>query len=118
MEAKKIPPPVVDPTQRVDYQSTLVPTNYVCHKCEITGVKLWREYHAHLKDQSLLCSKCSGEEQRKDVSSITNEGKINNSDQIGCRVPAVPTKENDTYWGYSFIPEEGQKWWKRLPNLL
>ena len=39
------------------------------------------------------------------------------SDQIGWRIPAIPTKENDTYWGYTSVPQEGCDWWYRLPTL-
>lgn len=37
------------------------------------------------------------------------------TDQIGWLVPAVPTKENDTFWGYSSVPENGCNWWDNLP---
>lgn len=39
------------------------------------------------------------------------------TDQIGWRVPAVPTEENDSYWGYTSVPQEGCDWWNRLPTL-
>ncbi len=39
-------------------------------------------------------------------------------DQIGWLVPAVPTKEGDTYWGYTSVPQAGVKWWERLPINL
>ena len=121
-EVKQIPP-IVDPTQKVDYSSAVVPTNYACHKCGVTGVKLWREYQTFLNHQSLLCCKCSGEEQNKDVKSIDDRGRIESelggrTDQIGWRIPAVPTKDNDTYWGYTSVPEDGVQWWKRLPTVI
>ena len=37
------------------------------------------------------------------------------TDQIGCRVPAVPTEEGDTFWGYISVPREGCDWWSSLP---
>jgi hypothetical protein len=37
------------------------------------------------------------------------------TDQIGWRVPAVPTEENDTYWGYTSVPQPGCDWWYNLP---
>lgn len=122
MEVTQIPP-IVDPTQKVDYSLVIVPTNYVCHKCRATGVKLWREYNALLDHQSLFCCKCSGEEQNKDVKNIDDRGRIESefggrTDQIGWRIPAVPTKDNDTYWGYTSVPQDGVEWWKRLPNVV
>jgi hypothetical protein len=39
------------------------------------------------------------------------------TDQIGWRIPAVPTEANDTFWGYTSVPEAGCKWWNRLPTL-
>lgn len=38
------------------------------------------------------------------------------TDQIGWRVPAVPT-EDGTYWGYSSVPTPGVNWWKKLPSF-
>jgi hypothetical protein len=39
------------------------------------------------------------------------------TDQIGWRVPAVPTEEGDTYWGYTSVPDPGVEWWQNLPAL-
>lgn len=44
----------------------------------------------------------------------TERAKTN---QIGWRVPAIPTEENDTYWGYTSVPQAGCDWWYRLPTL-
>lgn len=38
------------------------------------------------------------------------------TNQIGWRVPAVPTPENDTYWSYTSVPQAGCDWWHRLPS--
>lgn len=38
------------------------------------------------------------------------------TDQIGWRVPAIPTEENDTYWGYTSVPQPGCDWWASLPT--
>ncbi len=48
----------------------------------------------------------------------TTETKIERekTDQIGWRMPAVPTAENDTYWGYTSVPQAGCDWWHRLPS--
>lgn len=40
------------------------------------------------------------------------------TDQIGFRVPAVPTEENDTFWGYTSVPEAGCIWWGNLPTRM
>lgn len=111
--------PIVDPTQTVDYSSNLTPLNYMCHKCGTSGVKLWREYQTFLSHQSLLCVVCSGKEQKKDINGIDKSGRTKQeygmTDQLGWRIPAVPVVENDTYWGYTAVPEDGVLWWKRLP---
>lgn len=112
--------PIVDSTQPVDYSSTNVPTTYHCNNCKAIGVKLWREYQTFLNNQTLLCVICSGKEQEKDTSNVDKNGLRDSgsgkTDQIGWRIPAVPTKENNTYWGYSSVPEEGVNWWKKLPT--
>ncbi len=113
---------VVDPTHKVDYSKTETPPNYKCGKCRATGCKLWREYQTFLNHQSLLCVKCAGQEEGKVVCDIDDAGKIGlerrwRTDQIGWMVPAVPTEENDTYWGYSSVPQAGCEWWNRLPSI-
>ncbi len=47
---------------------------------------------------------------------IETGSKRERTDQIGWRVPAVPTEENDTYWGYTSVPTPGVEWWCRLPT--
>lgn len=37
--------------------------------------------------------------------------------QIGWLVPAVPTEEGDTFWGYTSVPDAGCEWWYRLPAV-
>ena len=36
-------------------------------------------------------------------------------DQIGNLVPAIPTEDGETFWGYSSVPQDGCEWWYRLP---
>lgn len=107
------------------YTSKGIPATYKCSKCKSTNCKLWREYNTFLDNQVLYCSICAGRNQKRDVSSITPEGKINwyfkgnnfgLTDQIGNLIPAVPTEQNDTFWGYTSVPEEGCIWWKNLPS--
>jgi hypothetical protein len=111
--------PVTDPTQTVDYSSNVTPTNYVCGECGASGVKLWREYQTFLDHQSLCCVVCSGREQKKDINSINSGGftlqEYGKTDQLGWRIPAIPTESNDAYWGYTSVPTEGVDWWRGLP---
>lgn len=112
--------PVVDPSQPVDYASSGVPSNYACHKCNKTGVKLWRDYQTFLENQTLLCADDAAAEQQEDISTMQPDGKYTSdlgrpTDQIGWRIPAIPTAENDTFWGYTSVPPEGCAWWDRLP---
>lgn len=37
------------------------------------------------------------------------------TDQIGWRVPAVPTEGFMNFWGYTSVPSAGVKWWRNLP---
>lgn len=119
-EAKGIPP-IVDPAHPVDYSKLVAPPNYQCHSCGATGCKLWREYQTFLDQQSLLCAKCAAENQKESIDGIDAEGRrisdCGRTDQIGWYIPAVPTEENDTYWGYTSVPEAGVRWWRSLPTL-
>jgi hypothetical protein len=80
---------------------------YRCSKCNATGVKLWRQFNAFLDHIELLCAPCAEEDQDK-------EWDPAKGDQIGRYVPAVPTIDGDTYWGYTSVPPEGVKWWHSL----
>ena len=106
----------------VDYASKIPPIKYACKTCGATGCKLWREYQTFLNHQVLYCCDCAGKAQKRDISSISDDGKIYDRvigigcDQIGWLVPAVPTVEGDTFWGYTSVPQSGVEWWKRLPT--
>jgi len=111
----------------IDYSSTTPPADYKCHSCGVHGCKLWREYNTFADYTELVCCDCAGKSQQKDVSGIDSEGKILlrpssiygencRCDQIGWRVPAVPTEEGDTFWGYSSVPTSGVNWWLKLPT--
>lgn len=115
----------------VDYSNSEPPAKYKCSTCGAHGVKLWREYQTFLDNQSLLCGSCACKEQSKEGKTFTIEAKeggklyithypdpyefSGSGDQIGWRIPAVPTKEGDTYWGYTSVPQDGCDWWNRLP---
>jgi len=103
---------------KLDYNTKEVPTNYVCCKCGAKGVKLWRLYNTFLDHQKLTCVVCSGKEEDVDVSDVDESGKFTSeygrTDQIGSLIPAVPTEECDTYWGYTSVPQGGVVWWREL----
>lgn len=78
---------------------------YVCQACGASGVKLWRYYQTFLENQRLLCRRCAEADQANEL-----EG-----DQIGWMVPAVPTEDGTTFWGYTSVPKDRVEWWKALP---
>lgn len=115
---------------RVDYSGATPPEAYKCTTCGAQGCKLWREYQTCADYTELACCDCAGKSQGKDVSRIDTEGRVpwwhgtypdgteavSWTDQIGWRVPAVPTEEGNTYWGYTSVPQAGVDWWRRLPT--
>lgn len=112
----------------MNYLNEFVPSSYHCHECRATGIKLWREYVAC--QPKLLCAECAIKDQsRPGISSLANSEKViidifgmrdnghgMRTDQIGWYVPAVPTEDNETYWGYTSVPQAGCKWWRTLPT--
>ena len=86
---------------------------YKCFNCGVEGVKLWRQYQTFLNHIELLCVDCALKNQNKNEE-ITEE-IIKRKDSIGCLVPAVPTIEEDTFWGYAAVPIDRCKWWFDLP---
>lgn len=129
------------PIGPVDYLSDSVPAGYRCGKCGVHGVKLWREYQTFLDNQTLRCAGCACAEQSrygKSYSVCALEGgrvcvttaydpavqpalhalyggSDEGGDQIGWRIPAVPTADGDTFWGYTSVTAPGVAWWRRLP---
>lgn len=102
------------------YTNRSVPAGYKCGTCGATGCKLWREYQTSLEHQTLECCLCASKSQGKDVSGIDDAGTVEwngqRIDQLGWRVPAVPTEDGNTYWGYSSVPQTGVSWWQALPT--
>lgn len=97
---------------------------YACVDCRARNCKLWREYQTFACFISLKCVDCACKEQKKDARLVQADGRLEIeyvagykelTDSIGWLVPAVPCLEEDTYWGYSSVPEERVKWWKALP---
>jgi hypothetical protein len=93
---------------------------YACEGCGEEGVKLWREFQTFADEQTLLCARCAGERESKDVMGIDDDGMIPGyfarTDQIGFMVPAIPT-ETGTFWGYTSVPDVHLRWWRSLPSL-
>jgi hypothetical protein len=79
--------------------------NYVCSKCGNKDCKLWRPYNTAVFPINLFCVICAQKDQDKVLD-------LKKSDQIGWLVPAVP--HEDTYWGYTSVPQDGVEWWQRL----
>ena len=86
---------------------------YVCADCGASGVRLWREYSTFLNHQHLRCRSCAVLNQTHRASDCWSSEPF--GDQIGWLVPAVPTVEMDTYWGYSSVPQDRVDWWNALP---
>ena len=109
---------------RCDYSGG-APRGYKCGECGMKGVKLWREYQTFMDHQSLYCASCSVEKNGKG-GEVDDNGKWSSpsdrlgiqTDTVGWRVPAVPTEDGRTFWGYTSVPEPGVSWWKRLPTRL
>jgi hypothetical protein len=104
---------------KVDYSQAVTPGRYRCGTCQVSGVKLWREYQTF--SPGLLCARCAAEDQGKDISNIDAEGShrgdMGRTDTIGWYVPAVPCEDGEGYWGYTSVPQAGVTWWRRLPTM-
>jgi hypothetical protein len=99
---------------------------YVCSRCGAEHCKLWRQYQTFLNHIELLCAKCAASDQKASLDGMNRDGLrhrwidgqlCGETDQIGNLVPAVPTPADDTFWGYTSIPEEGVSWWRSLPTF-
>ena len=87
---------------------------YVCTGCGAANCRLWREYQTCADATKLLCCDCSEQNQKRRCKLDSDEPGMKH-DQIGWLVPAVPTPEWDTFWGYTSVPAAGVKWWYDLP---
>lgn len=102
----------------MQYSKSTAPKRYICGNCGVGGVKLWRTLAFCASQVELRCVKCM------DCGEVDSEGYFLGdfkTDQctmkkLGSMLPAVPTEEEDTYWGYTSVPPDGVKWWRRLPN--
>jgi hypothetical protein len=103
--------------KQIDYSIKDVPKIYVCSKCGCTGVKLWRNDVYLASDVELLCARCVSIDADKDITDIDDKGKYGSSDIIGGFMPAVPTGDKKSFWGYTNVPPPAANWWYRLPTL-
>lgn len=97
--------------------------DYSCSECGAIGCKLWRQYQTFLCNINLFCVDCAGTNQKEDVTGVDNEGRRQDrigpgglTTSIGWLIPAIPTEEGDTFWGYSSVPEPLVEWWRTLPT--
>ena len=91
-----------------------LPMPYFCADCSVGAVKLWRPYQTFLHHVRLLCRICSEREQADSIKSLGRRYR-DGGDQIGWRVPAVPTNDG-TFWGYASTPLGSWSWWADLPE--
>lgn len=103
------------------YQDAKTPKHYRCSVCGAKQVKLWRQYQTVADAIELHCCTCAAKDQDRDISDIDQDGLYTGSyemrsDQIGGLVPAIPTEDGRTYWGYTSVPSLGILWWKGLPT--
>ena len=100
------------------YADGAAPDGYACGQCARHGCKLWRRYQTVLDRQALFCADCAAKNQAHDISDLDDEGMSSwegmRHDSIGWLVPAVPTEDGESYWGYSSVPDEGVDWWRAL----
>ncbi len=97
---------------KVHYDRLGAPDGYRCGGCNAHGVKLWRDYNTFLDHQRLRCAACATKEAADDAAPVDDEGRHESkygmrTDQVAGMVPAIPTAEGDTFWGYSSVPHAG-----------
>lgn len=104
--------------------------DYTCSGCQRSGLKLWRDYNTFLDHCELKCVECVTpaqveyeaknytEKNRDFLGALDPDGlfMFRSGDQLGGLVPAVPTPDGDTFWGYSSVPDEDVLWWYALPT--
>ncbi len=109
--------------KNIRYLNPVPPPGYRCSSCQITGVKLWRNYGESTMEAKLLCATCAASNQSKSITDIDAEGKHTivgvgcRTEHIGWYVPAIPLEDGHGFWGFISIPEIANKWWIALPTL-
>jgi hypothetical protein len=89
------------------YADRTTPEGYSCHECGKSGIRLYRDYNTFLDHLDLLCTACLSS--RKDV-----HVDYAQPCHLGDMVPAIPTEEGDTFWGFTSVPAAGCLWWYNL----
>ena len=84
---------------------------YECSDCGASNVRLWRDYQTFLDSQTLRCRTCALEHEDKPADWAAR------GDQIGWSVPAVPTADGSTFWGYTSAPLLAALWWQALDTV-
>jgi len=83
---------------------------YKCTTCKLKGHRLWRRYQTIASKTKLLCAVC-----------VENEtGKLFRDLKEGCSaiewwVAAIPTEDEETFWGYTSSPAHAVADWYLLP---
>lgn len=104
--------------------------DYVCSGCESRSVKLWRDYNTFSSNCELKCAECATpaqveyetthytEQNRSFLGALDPDGlfMFRSGDQLGGLVPAIPTSDGETFWGYTSVPTEDVLWWYGLPT--
>jgi hypothetical protein len=99
----------------LDYKIPATPEGYRCMRCPATGVKLWRDSSMFLSHIDLYCRDCAEKDQEETIDKL-GSSDLNDSDQLGNLVPAVPTVDGSTFWAYTSVPQDGVAWWYSLPT--
>jgi hypothetical protein len=104
------------------YSVGKAPMGYECAECGASGCKLWRQYQTFASHIRLLCVVCAGKDQSVDTSDVDSDGRFawkdmgTRTDSIAWLVPAIPTEDGETFWGYTSVPQIGVYWWRGLPS--
>ncbi len=97
------------------YEDGKIPAGYQCETCGAKDCRLWRRYQTFLDHQNLFCANCAEKDQPEHRLELEDPADHVTHDQIGWLVPAVPTEDGETYWGYTSVPGAGCEWWDALP---
>ncbi len=106
----------------VKYEEMQVPESYLCSKCKVSGLKLWRQWNTMVCYLELLCAACAAPGVQVDQDGRHDSEHGGGSDQLsdvggsGSLAPAVPTTDGESYWGYTSVPLAGCAWWRALPT--
>ena len=92
----------------VNYSKPETPAWYICSKCKIGGIRLYRQYITSADQVELLCREHALLESKM----VEPDGVREHS--IGWLVSAIPTEDGKTYLGYTYEPVVGVIWWESL----